>query len=273
MSSPTSTSPRNLSPTYLSAVLLNYALSAVQSKLSPNKEIQAGSKLEYMDYEDGRDVNQVSDVAETSSSAQSHASRHKVQSAIDGYRLLTLSLGEMERESTNKSWQKDEVREGKPVSRHLLIRALMNLLCSLPDDLTMDEISDLTKCMPNQFLEQRLKQPVTVHANNAGTEVENQSWSRLEIIIISFIRSVALAMRVSTPYALELVRKFLEKEREYRFCERTFAVTVVVVDRLSKSALGASFAQTGASLIGAVGKGLGEGLSILAEPQVNHVKI
>ncbi|KAJ8101520.1 hypothetical protein POJ06DRAFT_251724 [Lipomyces tetrasporus] len=284
MSSPVSLTPvRNLSssllhsPTHISASVLNYALSIVQGRSSPQKNLTLES-TEYLDFQvktEGKlsaspEIVRYEPAAEPTDGVEKKFAKH-------GHHLMTLSINEMEDHAIQQEWATSNEKAAltdprNDISRQLYVHALTYLLRALPANLTLSEVLDIGKFLPDAVIEteyHRRSAPGidTMSATGSGEQLpkSHQDNSKLEEAIIYLIRGLAVTLKVSTPYVIELLRKLAEKEREYKVSERTLAISCAVVDRLSRSAVGNALMATGVNVLGAVGKGLGEGLVILAD--------
>ncbi|KAK9432584.1 hypothetical protein V1505DRAFT_234803 [Lipomyces doorenjongii] len=289
MTSPISMTPvRNLSssllhsPTHISASVLNYALSIVPGRSSPQKNL-ALEATEFLDFQAKSDekLTESPEIVRYEAAGES-TTRIQKKFAKHGHHLMTLSITEMEDHSIQQEWS--ATNEGSAltdprndISRQLYVHALTYLLRALPANLTLSEIMDIGKFVPDSVIAteyQRRSTPDvnTMSANGEQLPKSQQDNSKLEEAIIYLIRGLAVTMKVSTPYVIELLRKLAEKEREYKVSERTLALSCAVVDRLSRSAVGNALLVTGVNVLGAVGKGIGEGLVILADANSANIK-
>ncbi|KAK9373796.1 uncharacterized protein V1513DRAFT_465407 [Lipomyces chichibuensis] len=291
MTSPISMTPvRSLSssllhsPTHISASVLNYALSIVPGRSSPQKNLTLEA-TEYLDFQaksdeklnESPEIVRYEPVGESTSSIQKKFAKH-------GHHLMTLSITEMEDHSIQQEWSATNERSvltdpRNDISRQLYVHALTYLLRALPANLTLSEIMDIGKFVPDSVIAtefQRRSTPdvntTSASANGEQLPKSQQDNSKLEEAIIYLIRGLAVTMKVSTPYVIELLRKLAEKEREYKVSERTLALSCAVVDRLSRSAVGNALLVTGVNVLGAVGKGIGEGLVILADANSTNIR-
>ncbi|KAK9469503.1 hypothetical protein V1512DRAFT_218613 [Lipomyces arxii] len=292
MSSPISMTPRSLSasllysPTYLSAHVLNYALSIVQGKASLSKNIQLDGNNEYRSLQEtGTDNKSTPAVVEYESSVlavqhQSPTTNGGIQRkyAQHGHHIMALSVKEMDEPTIQTEWQSSTTPSHadleNDISRQLYVHALTYLLRALPERLSGSEAMDLGRYIPDSVIAEEYRRraelrgeslPSGAASDESAAGFENNT--KMEETVVAMIRLLASTLRVSTPYVIEILRKMAEKEREYRLSERTIALSYAVANRMSQSPLGNAMLSTGMSLLGAIGKGLGEGLVILTEPQ------
>ncbi|KAK9368543.1 hypothetical protein V1509DRAFT_623222 [Lipomyces kononenkoae] len=292
MTSPISMTPvRSLStsllhsPTFISASVLNYALSIVPGRSSPQKNLALEGR-EFLDFPTKSEdkLNESPEIVRYEGATQSTPGVQK-KYAKHGHHLMALSINEMEDHSIQQEWavanEKSALADPQhDISRQLYVHALTYLLRALPANLSLSEIMDIGKFVPDSIIatefQRRSTQDVNAMPPTTSTNPEQlpktqQDNSKLEEAIIYLIRGLAVTLKVSTPYVIELLRKLAEKEREYKVSERTLALSFAVVDRLSRSAVGNALLVTGVNVLGAVGKGIGEGLVILADSNIGNI--
>ncbi|KAK9386589.1 hypothetical protein V1515DRAFT_639504 [Lipomyces mesembrius] len=289
MTSPISMTPVRIlsssllhSPTHISASVLNYALSIVPGRSSPQKNLALES-TEFLDFQAKSDekLNESPEIVRYEAAAGESTTSIQKKLAKHGHHLMTLSINEMEDQSIQQEWS--ATNEGSAltdprndISRQLYVHALTYLLRALPANLTLSEIMDIGKFVPDSVIATEYQRRSTPDVNTMSANGElpksQQDNSKLEEAIIYLIRGLAVTMKVSTPYVIELLRKLAEKEREYKVSERTLALSCAVVDRLSRSSVGNALLVTGVNVLGAVGKGIGEGLVILTDANRANIK-
>ncbi|KAK9238719.1 hypothetical protein V1525DRAFT_400343 [Lipomyces kononenkoae] len=290
MNSPISLTPvRSLStsllhsPTVISASVLNYALSIVPGRSSPQKNLEGREFLDFPTKPDEK-LNESPEIIRYEAASQSTSGVQK-KYAKHGHHLMALSINEMEDHSIQQEWsvanEKSVLSDPQhDISRQLYVHALTYLLRALPANLTLSEIMDIGKFVPDSIIATEFQRRSTPDVNSTMPTSMNgeplpkshQDNSKLEEAIIYLIRGLAVTLKVSTPYVIELLRKLAEKEREYKVSERTLALSIAVVDRLSRSAVGNAILVTGVNVLGAVGKGIGEGLVILADTNIGNIE-
>ncbi|KAK9447077.1 uncharacterized protein V1518DRAFT_422142 [Limtongia smithiae] len=263
------------SPTHITAFMLNYALSVVQRSRQDGVLPEASTPL----VTSTDLVVQQPPFSQRQQPSPSPAATEGIQTrfANHGHHLMNLAIVELENEASSDHAQTQAAssRTASALSRQLYIHAITYLLRALPADMTPLEVMEIGKFVPEQVLkiEFRRRQfadmPYLPVDGTAPLPRDNVDTSKLEEAVVQLIRMVAIALKVSTPVVIELVRRMAEKEQEYQLSRRALNLSVQLVDRMSKSPLGVRMLDLGVSLLGAVGKGLGEGLVILTSDEIN----
>ncbi|KAK7202886.1 hypothetical protein BZA70DRAFT_284230 [Myxozyma melibiosi] len=174
------------------------------------------------------------------------AADSKARYAKNGHNLLSLALSEADPE----------------LSRQLYIHALTYLLRALPDDLARVEALELSLSLPDSLSDSS----TTVLPPSADCQTSNstdESSTKVEEAIVHIVRALTSCLCLSLPIVVELLRRMADKEREYKFTEKCFAVGSSAIDRLSSSPLGVRVLNLGIGVIGAAGRGVVEGLTVV----------
>ncbi|KAK9458922.1 uncharacterized protein V1516DRAFT_681528 [Lipomyces oligophaga] len=167
----------------------------------------------------------------------------QIDSARHANQLLIFALHELE----------SNIDSDVDLGRQLYVRSLTQLLRSLPTNLTSAELAELNNALPSE---------IVIDGSFAAAKEHR---SQIEESIVQAIRNMAIALKVILPVAIILFRKVASKERQFKLSERSYAFSCGLVDRIFKSASSSRALGFGIDVVGAVTRGVAEGITILAD--------
>ncbi|KAK9454905.1 hypothetical protein V1511DRAFT_373855 [Dipodascopsis uninucleata] len=193
---------------------------------------------------------------------------------------------------------------GNSFARQMFMHSLAYLLRALPEDVSYIESVDIGRALPDCILDGEYKRrnlDTSGYSNNTANSLMsthsgiNSSESCVSLhnhnqhhcsrdqhqqhfmadrsvvqdIVVYFIRLIAIILRILVPHVVTFMRKTITMERQYKFSQRALGAWVIFLDWLSQSSIGVAIMALSLQLIGAVGKGIAEGLAAVSKDEYN----